>query len=35
MGKSDLARQQYEKEKQMYPESSVLMNRMLGNQAKK
>lgn len=35
MGKTDLARQQYEKEKQMYPESAVLMNRMLGNQAKK
>jgi len=35
MGKTDLARQQYEKEKQMYPESSVLMNRMLGNPAKK
>lgn len=35
MGKTDQARQQYEKEKQMYPESSVIMNRMLGNQAKK
>ena len=35
MGKTDLARQQYEMEKQMYPESSVLMNRMLGNPTKK
>jgi len=35
MGKSDLARAQYEKEKQMYPESTVLMNRMLGVPADK
>jgi hypothetical protein len=35
MGKTDLARQEYEKEKQSFPESAVFMDRLLGNQAKK
>lgn len=35
MGKTDLARQEYEKEKQQFPESAVFMDRMLGNPAKK
>lgn len=34
-GKSDLARQEYEKEKQQYPESAVFMDRLMGNQPKK
>jgi hypothetical protein len=35
MGKTDQAREQYEKEKQQFPESAVFMNRMLGNQPTK
>lgn len=33
-GKTDLARQEYEKEKQQFPESAVFMDRMLGNPPK-
>lgn len=34
-GKTDQARQQYELEKQQFPESAVFMNRLLGNKEKK
>jgi len=34
-GKTDMARKEYEKEKQMYPESSVFMDRFLNNPSKK
>ena len=34
-GRTDRARQEYEKEKQQFPESAELMNRMLGNETKK
>jgi hypothetical protein len=35
MGKTDLARGEYEKEKQQFPESTAFMDRMLGNPPKK
>lgn len=35
MGKNDQARQEYEKEKQQFPESAVFIDRLLGNQPKK
>ena len=35
MGKTDQARQEYEKEKQQFPESAVFMDRLLGNPVKK
>lgn len=34
-GKTDQARQEYEKEKQQFPESAVFMDRLLGNPLKK
>lgn len=34
-GKTDQARQQYELEKQQFPESAVFMDRLLGNKEKK
>ena len=35
LGKLDLARQEFEAEKQQFPESAVFMDRLLGNMAKK
>jgi len=35
LGKSDLARQEFENEKKQFPESAVFMDRMLGNLARK
>lgn len=35
MGKTDLARQQYEQEKNQFPESAVFMDRLPGNPPKK
>ncbi len=35
LGKADLARQEFENEKKQFPESTVFMDRMLANLAKK
>lgn len=35
LGKLDLARQEFEAEKQQFPESAIFMDRLLGNMARK